>query len=316
MKKIFLLIAVILLSVLTSCQMIDNTPKLNEVTFSNMITSMVKGETFEVEYTKQDGVTVEMESSDSSVATVEENVVTAVGIGKFTLRATFTLDKESKEYEFEIEVIEKEYSITYILENGILEDDVPTSYKEGDSFELSVPTRDGYEFLGWTTVIDSEEYITEITKNHTGDLVIYANWKEIETVIYSNIKYNLAGGTNPSNAPTKYEEGKSLTLPIPTRDGYEFLGLTKSSTSTQYIFVLSEIQKGDVTLYAKWKMQIIFSDIIYELDGGSNPENAVNKYEEGVGATLPVPTKYGYKFLGWSLTEGMLKQFLYLKKAM
>lgn len=309
MKKIFILIAVILVSVLASCQMTNNTPKLKEVTFSNMVTSMVEGETFEVEYTKQDGVTATFKSSDSSVATVEDNVVTAIAAGNFTLTANFTLGSEFKKYEFEIEVlkneeIEEEYTITYILNGGSFKQEVQTTYKEGDSFELPIPTKEGYEFLGWTTELDSEEFVEEITIDQTGDLEFYANWEEIETIVYSEIKYNLAGGINPSDAPVRYEEGKATTLPVPTKEGYEFLGWTLSSTSSSYIFILPATQTGDVTLYAKWKAQVIISDIFYVLDGGTNPDNAVKEYQEGVGVTLPTPTKEGYEFLGWSLTEG------------
>ena len=280
MKKIFLLIAVILLSVLASCQMTNNTPKLKEVTFSNMVTSMVEGETFEVEYTKQDGVTATFKSSDSSIATVEDNVVTAIAAGNFTLTANFTLGSEFKKYEFEIEVleneeIEEEYTITYILNGGTFEQEVPTTYKEGDSFELPIPTKEGYEFLGWTTELNSEEFVEEITIDQTGDLEFYANWEEIETIVYSEIKYNLGGGINPNDAPVRYEEGKATTLPVPTKEGYEFLGWTLSSTSSSYIFILPATQTGDVTLYAKWKAQVIISDIFYVLDGGTNPENAV-----------------------------------------
>ena len=305
MKKIFLLIAVILVSVLASCQTTDNTPKLKEVTFSNMVTSMVEGESFEVKYTKQDGVTATFKSSDSSVATVEDNVVTAVSAGNFTLTANFTLGSEFKKYQFEIEVIEnevEEYSITYNLDEGTFGEEVPTTYKEGDSFELPIPTKEGFEFLGWTSSLDSSEYITEVTSEQTGDLVFFANWEEIETVVYSEIKYNLAGGTNPKDAPNTYEEGKATTLPVPTKEGYEFLGWTLTSTSSSYIFILPSTQTGDVTLYAKWKAIVVYSDIAYELNGGTNPSDAPLSYEEGKATTLPTPTKEGYEFLGWTLT--------------
>ena len=318
MKKIFLLIAVILVSVLASCQTTDNTPKLKEVTFSNMVTSMVEGETFEVKYTKQDGVTATFKSSDSSIATVEDNVVTAISAGKFTLTASFSLDNEFKKYEFEIEVleneeIEEEYTITYILNGGTFEQEVPTTYKEGDSFELPIPTKAGYEFLGWTTELDSEEFVEEITIDQTGDLEFYANWEEIETSVYSEIKYNLAGGINPSDAPVRYEEGKATTLPVPTKKGYEFLGWTLSSTSSSYIFILPATQTGVVTVYANWKKiegpQVgdVFY-ITYELNGGSWSWTAgqVTDPAKGIDAVSNLPEIFMADFYSYLYENGLL----------
>ena len=301
-KKLSILLVVVLLSVLASCRRPNNDPKLEEVAFSNMVTSMTKGDVFEVEYSIQENVTSTFTSSNTSVATVEGNKVTAVGIGNFTLTATFTLGKESKKYEFAIEVKGVEYSINYELNGGILSDDAPTSYVEGTALVLLVPEKEGYTFLGWTLSSESTEYITEISKTQTGNVSVYANWSK--NPVYSKIIYNLDGGTNSENAPTQYEEGKGVALPTPTKGGYDFLGWTLSSSSSKYITEISATQKGNVTLYANWSKIPVYSEISYNLDGGTNPENAPSEYEEGKGVTLPTPKKEGYIFLGWSLEEG------------
>lgn len=44
-------------------------------------------------------------------------------------------------------------------------------------------------------------------------------------------------------------------------------------------------------------------DIIYNLDGGINPSDAPNTYNEGSVITLPTPTKDGYTFLGWYVDD-------------
>ena len=89
-KKLLVLVIVGLLFAVTACNNSGtNTPKLEEVTFNNMVTSMTKGDILAVEYSKQDGVTATFESSNESVATVEDNIITAVEVGNFTLTATF-----------------------------------------------------------------------------------------------------------------------------------------------------------------------------------------------------------------------------------
>ena len=300
MKKISIVLLVVaaLFLGLVSC----SKESLQEVKFNNMVTTMTKGNVLVVDYSKQDGVIATFESSDTNVATVKDNKVTAVNIGKFTLKATFTLDSEVKKYEFKIEVLGAEYSIIYNLDGGVNPDNAPTKYQEGQGVALPTPTKEGYEFLGWTLTEESADYVTEVSSLSTGDVTVYAKWSK--NPVFSTITYNLDGGVNPTNAPSQYEEGKELTLPTPTKEGYEFLGWTLSQSSSNYVSKISNSQTGNVTVYAKWKKIIVYSDIVYNLDGGVNPENAPVQYEEGKELTLPIPTKEGHSFLGWSLQAG------------
>lgn len=77
LRKVLLLLFLVLLSCVLACQNPSDT-KLEEVTFSNMVTSMKEGDTLVIDYLKQENVSVKFESSDLSVATVEENVITAI----------------------------------------------------------------------------------------------------------------------------------------------------------------------------------------------------------------------------------------------
>ena len=165
LRKTFLLLVLVLLSTLVACENMSfggNKTEIEEVTFDNMVTTMTKGEILEIEYSLQDDVIAVFESSNESVATVEENVVTAVGIGSFKLTATFTLDDQSKEYEFEIEVVGISYSIIYELDGGKNPVGAPTNYQEGTYTTLPEPTKDGYTFLGWSLVPGSTVYIDGI----------------------------------------------------------------------------------------------------------------------------------------------------------
>ena len=302
LKKLFLLIVVVLVSFLTACKKEgNNTPKLEEVTFSNMITSMTKGDVFVIEYSKQDNVASSFVSSNSSVAVVEQNKVTAVSIGSFTLKATFTLGEESKSYEFSIEVKGAEYSISYELDGGHLPASAPTKYSEGTKVTLPVPTKEGYEFLGWSKENGSSNYITEISVSSTGDFKVYANWNKLP--VYKTITYVLDGGVNPNDAPTTYQVEVGCILPVPTKEGYEFLGWTLSETSNDYITHISVNEIGDVIVYAKWSKIPVYKTITYMLDGGTNPNDAPTSYQVEVGCILPIPTKVGYEFLGWTLSE-------------
>ncbi len=74
------------------------------------------------------------------------------------------------------------------------------------------------------------------------------------------------------------------------------------------------LEVGDYTYYdlyydAKWGYLDVFLvkeyDIQYELDGGSFPEGvaAPTTYNSYDGATIPVPEKEGYVFVGWTLSD-------------
>lgn len=74
----------------------------------------------------------------------------------------------------------KVYKITYDLDGGVLNDGShnPGSYAEISlPFSLSVPTKDGYEFIGWTgSNGDTPELEVRIPKGTTGNLNYKANW--------------------------------------------------------------------------------------------------------------------------------------------
>ena len=74
----------------------------------------------------------------------------------------------------------KVYKITYDLDGGVLNDGShnPGSYAEISlPFSLSIPTKDGYEFIGWTgSNGDTPELKVTILKGTTGNLNYKANW--------------------------------------------------------------------------------------------------------------------------------------------
>ncbi len=302
MKKFTKFLFVFLLGAL--CLIASCKKEIKEVTFTNIPTSMYVNDTFTVEYSKQEDVTATFESNDPSVATVEGEKVTAVSAGEFTLTATFTLGKETKEYTHKITVVNLEYNITYYLYDGVLSDEAPSKYNVKNlPLTLVNPTREGYIFAGWYTSSDfSSSPITAVAEGATGDLSLHAKWEVAP--VYLTIKYNLNDGVLPEGAPTEFVKGVGVELPVPTRDGYNFLGWTKTKTGTSYITEVTDKQTTNITVFAQWEKIVYYGDIVYELNGGVLPAGAVNKYEEGKEFTLPVPTQEGYKFLGWSLTEG------------
>ncbi len=151
------------------------------------------------------------------------------------------------------------YKISYYV-NNVNIDHEPSTYVSGELTKLLPLDEDG--FLGW---YDNEEFtgnsIKEISKNEVGNKTFYAKMEELENQEY-NIIYRLDGGKLPLNAPSSYVSGVGITnLPTPSKDGFEFVGWKLNG---EIITLIDEKVKGDVTLTASWKEQIITKDLLDE----------------------------------------------------
>ena len=161
------------------------------------------------------------------------------------------------------------HNIYYNLNGGKVPTGTPTTYEEGKEHVLAMPTKEGYNFLGWNTSKDGKgETITKIDKTSTNDITVYAIWEKI--VVISNIIYNLNGGTFVESVKTTYEEGTNYTLPTPTKEGYKFIGwYTNSNFEGNKVEEITEYTKGDQTFYACFELDKEVYTITYNLNGGT-----------------------------------------------
>src|SRR5690606_31796370 len=116
------------------------------------------------------------------------------------------------------------------------------------------------------------------------------------------ITYNLNGGINSSQNPTTFtEDDLPITLGTPNRVEYEFKGwYLTSNFAGNPVTQITEAE--DIVLYAKWEE--VKYQITYELDGGTLPEGAITAFAKSeLNVTLPTPTKDGFRFDGWYLTN-------------
>ncbi len=181
-------------------------------------------------------------------------------------------------------------------ENGFYQD-WPTPCKGSAKINNTVPTRNGYTFVGWSKDANatSASYYPGDTVNYDHEnMSLYAVWKKNVATTY-NITYNANGG---SGAPSAQTKTKDVTLKLsstkPTKSykiTYNANGGSVSSSSktvnctfknwntaqngsgTAYSSGASYTANSGATLYAQW----------------SNP----------TAGTLPTPTRTGYTFDGW-----------------
>ena len=174
--------------------------------------------------------------------------------------------------------------------------------------DLPTPTRVGYTFNGWYTLVsggtkvDSNTVLTE-NENKT----IYARWtanKYTITFVYNN------GSANTTKEVT-YDSTYG-TLPTPTKVGYTFNGwYTLNSGGTKVINTSTVKITGNTTLYAQYTVNTY--TVTLKTDKGSisssswtvsttttTNDTATKKIAyNSTYSDLPTLTKAGYTFNGW-----------------
>ena len=186
-----------------------------------------------------------------------------------------------------------EYNITMDLNGGSGETALLYTVID-DEFALPTPTRNGYEFVGWTGEgITTPQTSVKIPKGSTGDKAYTANWKVIEYTITLDTN----GGPNVS--PIKYTVEDSFTLPYPLRPGYEFAGWTLDGSGMlpATTLIIYYGTTGDLHYKAEWRLAEY--TITLDLNGGSGQEKVIYTMTDE-DFELPTPTRNGYEFVGWT----------------
>ena len=186
-----------------------------------------------------------------------------------------------------------EYNITMDLSGGSGQEKVVYTMTDED-FELPTPTRNGYEFVGWTGEgITTPQTSVIIPKGSTGNKAYTANWQVIE--------YTITLDTNggPVVSPIKYTVEDLFTLPYILRPGYEFAGWTLDGSGMLPFtpLIIYPGTTGDLHYKAEWRLAEY--TITMDLDGGSGQEKVVYTITDE-DFELPTPTRNGYEFVGWT----------------
>lgn len=207
------------------------------------------------------------------------------------------------------------YTVSYNANGG---SGAPSSQSKyyGKTLTLSStkPTRTGYTFKGWATSSSgSVAYASGASYTANASATLYAVW---QANTYT-VKYNASGGTGaPSNQTKTHGVALTLSSTKPTRasvnnDGvtttYTFKGWATSANSSTVAYAAGAkyTTNASVTLYAVWSTASTVTeyDVTYNTNGGSNVSPQVKKKGTALTLRSTVPTKNGYTFKGWGLSE-------------
>ena len=203
-----------------------------------------------------------------------------------------------------------EYTITMDLNGGSGQEKVVYTITDED-FELPTPTRNGYEFVGWTGErITTPQTSVKIPKGSTGNKAYTANWKVI--------RYTITLVTNGGAviASIRYTVEDSVTLPIPPdRPGYEFSGwvLDGSGQFPSTPMIIPKGSTGDRIYEAEWRVATYTITYVSHGKAYNWVQYTINN-QVYFGAPEEDPSYYlpGYTFVGWKIdgVEGTPRSYM------
>ncbi len=200
------------------------------------------------------------------------------------------------------------YSIVYDANGGTNTPETQILEKNKDAtITNNKPTREGYEFVGWSTSNSASEsevqYRSGEKYTDRTSITLYAVWKQSTYTI----TYNASGGSpTPASQTKKYGENIRITSIKPTKANSNFAGWSTSVEAKQIDYYPNQVyqENSSVTLYAVWMESLSFYNIYYDANGGQGePQSA--QILKGTNATISMqkPTREGYEFLGWSTNK-------------
>ena len=203
-----------------------------------------------------------------------------------------------------------EYTITMDLNGGSGQEKVVYTITD-EEFELPTPTRNGYEFVGWTGErITTPQTSVKIPKGSTGNKAYTANWKVI--------RYTITLVTNGGAviASIRYTVEDSVTLPIPPdRPGYEFSGwvLDGSGQFPSTPMIIPAGSTGDRLYKAEWRVATYTITYVSHGKAYNWVQYTINN-QVYFGTPEEDPSYYlpGYTFVGWKIdgVEGTPRSYM------
>ena len=210
---------------------------------------------------------------------------------------------------------DKTIDILYVANGGTFFDGNETLQGVTDTDGIArlplQPTREGYDFLGWSYDRDGNDPVdfTQAIVAGSGHATVYAQWKQNneKAVLYVANGGAFADGNVAMEGVTD-SNGVARQPLAPTREGYTFAGWTYDREGTDPVdFSKPLVGGGDhATLYAQWNAveKDNSIDVLYVANGGTffDGSDALQGVTDGDGvARQPLaPTREGYTFAGWT----------------
>ena len=187
----------------------------------------------------------------------------------------------------------KSVNLTVDLDGGILSDSLHSVYAEGSEVILPSPTKTDYVFTGWKVISGNAVISGSILHFGTTDVTIRATYR-LNT---SNLVLDFDGGDTSGDVSGNYTINEKVTLPSPTKPGYDFNGWQVISGNGVLSGNVITIGNQNTKVKATYKSKKYV--VTLNANGGEINSNVLTVTYGGTYENLPTPTRQYYNFLGW-----------------
>lgn len=177
-------------------------------------------------------------------------------------------------------------------------DPVPVPVPAGYVVDIPVPTRSGYDFLGWYTQRDNDKgALVDDSTRFTSAATVYAHWAPVAGY---TVTFDGRGGTVSTPTMQTGAGGRLPYMPAdPVYAGHRFKCWSFHPEGGSEITAATGFSK-DTTVYAVWERNEF--TITFDGNGGGTSTGSVKTGPDGkfpAGFAVPVATRSGYVFDGW-----------------
>ena len=165
------------------------------------------------------------------------------------------------------EAVAEHWQVTWVLSEGAWPtgDNHATQVLKGGTLpEPAAPTKSSHTFEGWykevalTNKIDFPYDVSSVT----GNITLYAKWKQVVVPEYWQVAWELNGGVWPTgdNHATQVLKGGTLAEPAaPAKADHTFEGWYNEVALTNKVNFPYNVNSitANITLYAKWKSNVV-----------------------------------------------------------
>lgn len=185
---------------------------------------------------------------------------------------------------------EKDIMLTFVNPGEKSQVFMSTNNKAAEAEPVS-PSKEGWEFIGWKDR-NGEEFYSK-TNIYESNMVFESVFKEIP-VVYFDVTFNPNNGEENKVISVKEGEMIELVPEAPSKPGYKFLGWYIGDKA----YDETTIVEGDIVVEAKWK-EIVKYNVTFKPNNGQSDFVQVVEEGDSINHNPGIPTREGYKFLGW-----------------
>lgn len=250
-------------------------------------------------------------NSDGGSASLDISDLTGtkyVGFWFYGNESGSTYGVTERVYITSLTATERGYTLTYNANGG---SGAPNSVSNITSATISstVPTRDGYDFLGWSTSSSatSASYVAGNTMSLSSNTTLYAVWQKFYTVTYD------ANGGSDAPSPDTKIDGQTIIVgyTLPTPPANTSITYTVTLDATGGTCDPDKVTVTNVVTYefVDWNTKSDGSGTSYQFGDPYSDDSDMTLYAQYSSTTtsnstiLPTPSRSGYDFLGWSTNE-------------